>query len=111
MNKFFTNKVPQVTKRVYKNVLQALEALKPYFKESEGIQASVAAFLQDSPLKFFFLRVVSRKKEEKVNTDKLPTRRVIRFAVEFFFLRFAQFKESEGFFYNKLRTRAMIRVS
>jgi hypothetical protein len=52
------NKVPQVTTRVYKNILQALEALKPYFKESEGIQASVAAFLQDSPLKIFFLQVI-----------------------------------------------------
>jgi hypothetical protein len=51
---FFTNKVPQVTMRVYKNVLQALEVLQPYFKESKGIQASVAAFLQDLPLKNFF---------------------------------------------------------
>jgi hypothetical protein len=40
--------------RVYKNALQALEALHPYFKESEGIQASVAAFLQDLPNKIFF---------------------------------------------------------
>ncbi len=31
------NKVPQVTTRVYKNALQALEALQPYFKESKGI--------------------------------------------------------------------------
>ncbi len=35
--------------------------------------------------------------EEKFSTDKLPTRRVIRFAVKFFVLRFAQFKESKGF--------------
>jgi hypothetical protein len=31
-----------------------LEALQPYFKESEGIQASVAAFLQDLLSKSFF---------------------------------------------------------
>ncbi len=37
MNKFFINKVLQVTMRVYKNALQALEALQPYFKESKGI--------------------------------------------------------------------------
>ncbi len=37
MNKFFTNKVQQVTTRVYKNALQALEALQPYFKKSKGI--------------------------------------------------------------------------
>ncbi len=44
--------------RVYKSALQALEVLQPYFKESEGIQASVAAFLQDLPSKDFFLQVV-----------------------------------------------------
>ncbi len=31
------NKVLQVITRVYKNALQSLEALQPYFKESEGI--------------------------------------------------------------------------
>ncbi len=31
------NKVLQVTTRVYKNALQASEALQPFFKESEGI--------------------------------------------------------------------------
>ncbi len=51
---FFTNKVLQVTKRVYKNVFQASETLQPYFKESEGIQASVTAFLQDLPSKNIF---------------------------------------------------------
>ncbi len=30
------NKVQQVTTRVYKNALQALEKLQPYFKESKG---------------------------------------------------------------------------
>jgi hypothetical protein len=43
----------QGSTRVYKNVPQALEALQPYFKESKGIQGSIAAFLQDSPLKNF----------------------------------------------------------
>jgi hypothetical protein len=57
------NKVPQVTTRVYKNVLQASEALQPYFKESKGIQASVAAFLQDLPSKNFF--PMSRLKQER----------------------------------------------
>jgi hypothetical protein len=33
----FMNKVLQVTARVYKNALQASEALQPYFKESKGI--------------------------------------------------------------------------
>jgi hypothetical protein len=37
MNKFFANKVLQVTMRVYKNALQASEALQPYFKESKCI--------------------------------------------------------------------------
>ncbi len=40
MNKFFTNKVLQVTTRVYKYALQALEALQPYFKESKGISCT-----------------------------------------------------------------------
>jgi hypothetical protein len=31
------NKVQQVTTRIYKNALQASEALQPYFKESKGI--------------------------------------------------------------------------
>jgi hypothetical protein len=75
-----------------------LEALHPYFKESKGIQASVTAFLQDSPSKIFFLQVVKRKKEEKFSADELPTRRVKRFTVKFFVLRFAQFKESKGFY-------------
>ncbi len=44
----------QGSTRVHKNVPQALEVLKPYCKESEGIQGSVAAFLQDSPSKNFF---------------------------------------------------------
>jgi hypothetical protein len=48
----------QGSMRVSKNVPQALEVLQPYFKESKGIQGSIAAFLQDSPSKIFFLQVV-----------------------------------------------------
>ncbi len=40
--------------RFNKKATQALEALQLYFKEGEGIQGSVAAFLQDSPSKIFF---------------------------------------------------------
>ena len=65
----------QDSTRVHKNVPQASEGLQPYFKESEGIQASVAAFLLDSPLKNFFLWVVWHKKEEKLSTDELPTQK------------------------------------
>ncbi len=55
MNKFFYE---QGSTRVYENAFQASVELQPYFKESEGIQASAAAFLQDSPSKIFFLQVV-----------------------------------------------------
>ncbi len=48
----------QGSTRVDKNILQASEVLQPYFKESEGIQGSVAVFLQDSPSKIFFLQVI-----------------------------------------------------
>jgi hypothetical protein len=51
------------------------------------------------------------QERRKVSTDELPTRRVLRFAVEFFVLRFAQFKESEGFLYDELPTRATFSVS
>jgi hypothetical protein len=40
--------------RFNKNATQVLEVLQPYFKEGEGIQGSVAAFLQDLPSKKFF---------------------------------------------------------
>jgi hypothetical protein len=56
----------QVTTRVYQNVFQGLEALQPYIKESEGIQASVAAFLQDSPSKFFFPTSRSTQERRKI---------------------------------------------
>jgi hypothetical protein len=74
------------------------EALQPYFKESEGIQASVAAFLQDLLSKNFFPTSRLMQERRKIGTDELPTRRVKRFAIKFFVLRFAQFKESEGFY-------------
>ncbi len=62
----------QGSTRVYKNTLQASEALKPYFKESEGIQASVAAFLQDSPSIFFsYESFNARKKKKLVQTSYL----------------------------------------
>ncbi len=48
----------QGSTRVYENVFQALEVLQAYFKESEGIQGSIVAFLQDLPSKNFFLQVV-----------------------------------------------------
>jgi hypothetical protein len=51
MNKFFYK---QGSTRVYKNAIQVSEELQPYFKESKGIQASVAEFFQDSPSKIFF---------------------------------------------------------
>jgi hypothetical protein len=49
-------------------------------------------------IKDFFLQVVSRKKEEKSSTDKLPT---TRFAVEFFCHTSCSNQESEGFFYRQ----------
>jgi hypothetical protein len=55
--------VPQVTTRVYKNALQALETLQPYFKKSKGIQAFITAFLQDLLPKNFF--PTSRLKQER----------------------------------------------
>jgi hypothetical protein len=51
MNKFI---LEQGSTRVHNNVPQASEALQPYFKESKGIQGSIAEFLQDWPSKFFF---------------------------------------------------------
>ncbi len=56
----------QGSTRVYKNALQVLEALQPYFKESEGIQASVVAFLQDLPSKFFFATSCLMQERRKI---------------------------------------------
>jgi hypothetical protein len=53
----------QGSTRVYKNAIQASEALQPYFKESEGILGSAAAFLQDLQPKIFF--PMSRLTQEK----------------------------------------------
>jgi hypothetical protein len=70
MNKFFYE---QGSTRVYRNVLQASEALQPYFKESEGTQAPVVAFLQDLPSKIFFSYELfdARKKKSLVPTSYL----------------------------------------
>jgi hypothetical protein len=62
----------QDSTRVYKNTLQASEVLQPYFKESKGIRASVAAFLQDLPSKIFFYKSFNaRKKKNLVQTSYL----------------------------------------
>ena len=63
----------QGSTRVYENVFQASEALQPYFKESEGTQGSVAAFLQDLPSKDFFSyeSFHARKKKNWVPTSYL----------------------------------------
>ncbi len=63
----------QVTTRVYKKIFQVLEALQPYFKESEGIQASVEVFLQDLPSNNFFSYELfnARKKKNLVPTSYL----------------------------------------
>jgi hypothetical protein len=56
----------QGSMRVSKKVPQALEALQPYFKESKGIQGSVAAFLQDSPSKNFFPKSCLTQERRKI---------------------------------------------
>jgi hypothetical protein len=50
----------------YKNAFQALEPLQPYFKSSKGIsqQASVTAYLQDSPSRFFSYDWCNTRKQE-----------------------------------------------
>ena len=69
MNKFFYE---QGSTRVYKNVPQALEALQPYFKESGGIQGSIAVFLQDLLSKIFsYESFNARKKKNLVPTSYL----------------------------------------
>ncbi len=62
----------QVTMRVYQSVFQALEALQPYFKESEGVQASVAAFYKICRQSFFsYESFNARKKKNLVPTSYL----------------------------------------
>jgi hypothetical protein len=54
------NKVPQVTTRVYKDALQTLEALQPYFKESKGISRTSlrhGVLTRLAIKEFFFLQV------------------------------------------------------
>ncbi len=66
------NKIPQVTTRVYKNALQASEGLQPYFKESKGIQASIAAFYKICRQRFFsYEPLKARKKKNLVQTSYL----------------------------------------
>ncbi len=55
---FYEQAFYEVQQESRRNTSQAPEALQPYFKESEGIQASVAEFLQDFPSKNFFLQVI-----------------------------------------------------
>jgi hypothetical protein len=62
----------QGSTRVYKNILQASEALQPYFKESGGIQGSIAVFLQDLLSKIFsYESFNARKKKILVPTSYL----------------------------------------
>jgi hypothetical protein len=81
-----------------------------YFKKDRGTQGSVAAFLQDSPSKIFFLRVVSRKKEEKLITDKLPTRRVQDSLLSFLSNESLNSRKAKDFFADELHIRATFRV-
>jgi hypothetical protein len=88
----------QGSTRVYKNALQALDALQPYFKESKGIQASVAAFLQDSPSKNFFPTSRLMQERRKIYYRRASYKKSNKICCEYFVLRFAQFKESKGFY-------------
>jgi hypothetical protein len=51
---FYEQVFYEVQQESTRNAFQALEALQPYFKKSGGIQGSIAAFLQDLPLKNYF---------------------------------------------------------
>ncbi len=66
---FFRNKVPQVTTRIYKNALQASEALQPYFKESKGISCTSlrCGFLTRFAVKeFFSYESLNARNQEKL---------------------------------------------
>jgi hypothetical protein len=54
--------------------------------------------LRDSPLKNFFLQVISCKKEEKSSTDELPPRGVQDLPLSFFCPTSCSNQESKGFF-------------
>ncbi len=73
----------QVTTRVYQNVFQAYSPTSRKVRVFKPRRSILTRFAIEE---FFFLRVISRKKEEKFSTDELPTRKVKRFAVEFFVL-------------------------
>jgi hypothetical protein len=63
------NKVPQVTTRVYKNALQALEALQPYFKENKGISCTSlrSCVLTRFTIKeFFSYELLNARNQEKL---------------------------------------------
>jgi hypothetical protein len=95
---FYEQVFLQGSTRIYKNSLQALEVLHPYFKESEGIQASVAVFLQDLPLKNFFPTSCLTQERRKIEYRRATYKKSMRFAVEFLFLRFAQFKKAKDIY-------------
>ncbi len=55
---------------------------------------------------FFSYEMFNARKEEKLSTDELPTRRLDSPSI-FFVLRVAQFKKLEDFLYDELHTMAM----
>ncbi len=69
MNKFLWGST-----KVYKKASQVSEVLQPYFNESKGIQGSIAAFLQDSPLSFFPYESLNSKKAKDFFADELHTK-------------------------------------
>ncbi len=60
---------------IYKNTLQALEALQPYFKERRVlvVQASIAAYLQDLPSSYFSNDLLNSRKQ-RICTNELRMR-------------------------------------
>jgi hypothetical protein len=70
-----------------KNALQALEALQPYFKERRVsvVQASIAAYLQDSPLSFFPTIRLTQESKGFVSTSYVRGQRSCVLNQEFLF--------------------------
>ncbi len=67
--------------------------------ENSAIQAvSCTNYYKIHCRRIFFLQVVSRKKEEKLSTDELPTKRVQDSPLSFFCPTSRSIQESEGFF-------------
>jgi hypothetical protein len=63
------NKVPQVTTRVYKNALQASEALQPYFKESKGISRTslrCGVLTRFTVKEYFSYKLLNARNQEKL---------------------------------------------